>query len=128
MLSEPMVLPWKAFTATIKPFLRVCILASLIAPSIDSVPLAQKFSTRVTEMFGSRNESDAGRALLPTLISSKQVPSQAASMRPFSMPASAMASWKASTINSSAPASQRSPKRVQPIPMIATLSLIPLAI
>ena len=42
MLSEPIVLPWNALTATMKPFLRVYIFASLSAPSIDSVPEAQK--------------------------------------------------------------------------------------
>src|SRR5438105_8018446 len=43
------------------------------------------------------------------------------------MPASASASLKASSIRSSGPASQRSPKRVQPMPMMATLSRMPVA-
>ncbi len=42
MLSEPIVLPWNALTATMNPFLCVYILASLMAPSTASVPLAQK--------------------------------------------------------------------------------------
>ncbi len=37
-MSEPIVLPWKALTATMKPFLRVYILASLMAPSIGLGP------------------------------------------------------------------------------------------
>ncbi|MEZ5597665.1 MAG: hypothetical protein R3E84_14965 [Pseudomonadales bacterium] len=44
------------------------------------------------------------------------------------VPASAIASENASTISSSAPQSQRSPNREQPMPRIATLSLIPAAI
>src|SRR5678816_1053446 len=43
------------------------------------------------------------------------------------MPASATHSANASTIRSSGPLSQRSPKREQPMPTIATLSLMPRA-
>src|ERR1700722_4353186 len=60
-------------------------------------------------------------------MSSSALPIQAASIWPRSIPASASASSKASTIRSSGPWSQRSPNVVQPMPMIATLSLIPLA-
>jgi hypothetical protein len=98
------------------------------APRKASVPLAQKFSTRVTEMLGSRKAIDADRALLPTMTSSKQVPSQAAWISFLSIPASWMHSWNASTISSSGPSFHRSPNRVHPIPIIATLSFIPLAI
>src|SRR5690606_37710773 len=57
--------------------------------------------------------------------SSMAEPNQAAWIWFFSIPASARASTKASTMRSSALRSQRSPKREQPIPRIATLSLIP---
>jgi len=79
-------------------------------------------------MWGSRRAAPIGVALLYMFTSSMQVPTQAAWMSFFSIPASARHSVKASTISSSPPMSQRSPKRVQPIPMIATLSLIPDAI
>ena len=68
-----------------------------------------------------------GIAELPTERSMDE-PYQAAPICLRSMPASASASVKASMTNCSAPVSQRSPKRVQPMPMMATLSLIPLAI
>ena len=44
------------------------------------------------------------------------------------MPASCSASWNASDTRCSVPQSQRSPNFEQPMPMIATLSLIPVAI
>jgi hypothetical protein len=61
-------------------------------------------------------------------ISGMQVANQAASIWFFSIFASFSASSKASTISCSALASQRSPNRQQPIPITATLSLIPVAI
>src|SRR6476619_7181536 len=48
-------------------------------------------------------------------------------MRSRSIPASARHSANASTIRSSGPLCQRSPKREQPMPTIATLSLMPRA-
>jgi len=42
------------------------------------VPLAQKFSTRVTGMLFSLRLMERGKALCPTLMDGKQVPSQAA--------------------------------------------------
>jgi len=80
------------------------------------------FSTRVTGTVPSRSACAAGSALLPTLMSSSALPTQAASIRARSIPASASASRNASTINPSAPTSQRSPNRVQPMPTMATLS------
>src|ERR1700690_3885282 len=70
----------------------------------------------------------SGMPDLPTCCSSIAVASQAAWIWFFSMPASLIASSKASTIRSSASLSQRSPNFEQPMPRIATLSLIPLAI
>src|SRR5690606_8424085 len=83
------------------------------------------FSTRLTGIPSSRSAVESGMAELPTLTPSAQLPSQAAPIWPRSMPASASASAKASFSSCSEPASQRSPKREQPMPMIATLSLIP---
>ncbi|KAK6032458.1 class II glutamine amidotransferase [Ostertagia ostertagi] len=54
-------------------------------------------------------------------------PYQAALICLRSMPASASASSNASESSSGVPMSQRSPKREQPMPMMATLSLIPVA-
>ncbi len=95
------------------------------APRRASVPLAQKFSTRVTGMKGRRRVTERGMADFPTCTSSLAVESHAAWMAFFSMPASVMHSSNASTIRSSASASHRSPNLEQPIPMMATLSLIP---
>ena len=71
---------------------------------------------------------DSGSDDLPTLCSSKNTPSHAASIRSRSRPESARASSNASIMRSSGPEDQRSPKREQPIPAMTTLSLIPLAI
>src|ERR1700704_1490078 len=98
------------------------------APRSASVPVAHMFSSRETGMPSRRSAVAAGMAELPTLIRSKQDPVQAASIRPRSIPASARASSNASASNPSVPTSQRSPKREHPIPMIATLSLMPVAI
>src|SRR6185437_17049501 len=54
------------------------------------------------------------------------VPSQNASMSWIDIPADAAASVAASVSRSSTPLSHSSPKRVQPIPMIATWSRMPL--
>src|SRR5271168_4451002 len=78
-------------------------------------------------MFGRRSATDRGMPLGPTLTPSKPTPSQAAPICDTSMPASASPSSKASTIRLSPSASHRSPKRAQPMPRIATLSLMPLA-
>src|ERR1700735_3254122 len=86
------------------------------------------FSTRETGMPCSRSAWASGSALLPTLISSSALPIQAAWMSERAILASARASSKASTIRSSGPLSQCSPKVVQPMPTMATLSLIPRAI
>ncbi len=53
------------------------------------------------------------------------VPTQYASMSCLSTPALASAALVESSSRSSAPLSQCSPKRVQPIPTMATRSLIP---
>ena len=58
------------------------------APRNASVPLAQKFSTRVTGMLLSLKLMDRGRALPPTLMDGKQVPSQAAWISSLPIPAS----------------------------------------
>src|SRR5579863_10249281 len=86
------------------------------------------FSTRLTGMPSKRSAVAAGMAEFPTLIRSKHDPAHAASICPRSMPASFSASSNASARSPSVPTSHRSPKREQPIPMIATLSLIPVAI
>src|SRR5579885_2195960 len=78
-------------------------------------------------MFGSRSAMASGMPLGPTFCASKPTPSHAAPICETSMPASFTASSNASTISVSASASQRSPKRAQPMPRIATRSLIPLA-
>src|SRR3972149_11002707 len=69
----------------------------------------------------------SGMPDLPTCCSSIAVASQAAWIWFFSMPASLIASPEASTIRSSASWSQRSPNFEQPMPRIATLSRMPLA-
>src|SRR4051812_27124296 len=79
-------------------------------------------------MKGSRSARASGTADLPTCCSSIAVASQAASICFVSMPASVRASSNASTIRSSASMSQRSPNFEQPIPRMATLSLMPRAI
>src|SRR4051794_12492017 len=86
------------------------------------------FSTRVTGIEGRRSAVASGMAELPTLTSSSALPSHAASICLRSIPASATASVKASTIKSSEPMSQRSPNAVQPIPAMTTRSRIPVAI
>src|SRR5882757_3467519 len=86
------------------------------------------FSTRLTGMPSRRSAVAAGMAEFPTLMRSKHDPAHAASICPRSMPASVSASSNASARSPSVPTSQRSPKREQPIPMIATLSLMPVAI
>src|SRR5882724_7817976 len=83
------------------------------------------FSTRVTGILRSRKVCDSGTAELPRLIGSTAEPSHAASIACFSMPASLNASENDSRIRSSEPQSQRSPKREQPMPRIATLSRMP---
>jgi hypothetical protein len=75
-----------------------------------------------------RNAVANGSAELPTLAASSALPSQAAPICLRSMFASAMASENASSINCSLPTSQRSPNREQPMPRMATLSLMPVAI
>src|SRR6476659_6312033 len=86
------------------------------------------FSTCVTGMLGRRSVIDSGMPDLPTCTSSIAVENQAALIWLASTPASAMHSLYASSIRSSAPESQRSPNLEQPMPRIATLSLIPRAI
>src|SRR5262245_33455923 len=78
-------------------------------------------------MYGNRRVIASGTPDLPTCCSSMAVPNQAASIWSRSTPASCMASSKASTIRSSALASQRSPNLEQPIPRMTILSLIPVA-
>src|SRR5262252_539891 len=85
------------------------------------------FSTCVTGMLGRRSVVDSGMPDLPTWTSSIAVENQAALICLASIPESAMHSLYASSISSSAPESQRSPNLEQPIPRIATLSLIPRA-
>src|SRR3989338_8859249 len=69
----------------------------------------------------------SGTPDLPTCWSSMAVPNHAASIWWSSMPASLIASSKASTIRSLAFAAQRSPNFEQPMPRMTTLSLMPLA-
>ena len=67
-------------------------------------------------------------ALGPTFTASKAVLNHAASICELSIPASARHSSYASDIKSAGSDSHRSPNFEQPIPNIATLSLMPLAI
>ena len=90
-----------------------------------SEPPAQKFSTRVTPMLGRRSAMPIGRPPRPVPTSLMCVENHAASSCSGPIPASLMASPYASTIKSSGLASQRSPKRLQPMPKMTTLSLIP---
>ena len=69
----------------------------------------------------------SGTPDLPTCWSSMAVPNHAASIWWRSTPASFVASSKASTMRSSALASQRSPNFEQPMPRMTALSLIPVA-
>ena len=85
------------------------------------------FSTCVTGMLGRRSVVDSGMPDLPTWTSSIAVENHAAWSWFWSMPASFRHSLYASSISSSAPLSQRSPNFEQPMPRIATLSLIPRA-
>src|ERR1700744_6296871 len=78
-------------------------------------------------MSGRRSAIASGTPGLPTCCSCIAVGTHAASIWFFSMPASAIASSKASTMRSSASRSQRSPNFEQPMPRTATLSLMPLA-
>ena len=98
------------------------------APRSASVPVAHRFSTRVAGTLGSRSAIDSGSADLPVLCSSKNTPSHAASMRSRAMPASASASLERldhQVVRTRSPSARRN--REQPMPMITTLSLIPLA-
>src|SRR5580698_8682397 len=97
------------------------------APRNASVPVAHMFSTRVTGIPSRRNAIVKGIAELPTLARSNADPNQAAPICFLSMPASCNASWKASASRCSVPQFQRSPNFEQPMPTIATLSLIPVA-
>src|SRR5262249_29874616 len=87
-----------------------------------SLPVAHMFSRRVTGLYGILSASESMRPEIPLPM----VPSQYASTCSGSMPADWYASLAASTSRSSAPLSQCSPKGVQPMPTIATRSLMPL--
>src|SRR5581483_5868418 len=80
------------------------------------------FSRRVTGLYGILSASESIRPETPLPI----VPSQYASTWSGSTPAERYASPAASTSRSSGPLSQCSPNGVQPMPTIATRSLIPL--
>src|SRR5437016_3849540 len=97
------------------------------APRNASVPVAHIFSTRVTGIPSRRRAVAAGIAELPTLTRSSADPYHAAPIRLFSIPASCNASRNASLSRCSVPQSHRSPNLEQPMPMMATLSLMPVA-
>src|SRR5690349_9161275 len=86
-----------------------------------SEPVAQKFSTCVTGLSCSCN----GRASAIPLMPDIAVPSQYASTSSLVTPADLNASSDASMSKSSVPLFQCSPNGVQPMPTIATLSLMP---
>ena len=99
----------------------------IAAPRSASVPVAHRFSTRVTGTFGSRNAIDSGspdlrRALL--LVEDAE---------PGRLDAVALDAGVGERLGERldhqvvGAASQRSPKREQPMPRIATLSLMPRA-
>src|SRR6476660_3491567 len=86
-----------------------------------SEAVAQKFSTCVTGL----SCSCSGRASAMPLMPDMAVPSQYASTSSLVMPVDANVASAASTRRSSVPLFHCSPKFVQPIPTMATRSLIP---
>jgi hypothetical protein len=83
--------------------------------------VAQKFSTRVTGLPSSLSGIDSVMPAMPVCA----VPSQYASTSCFDTPVVLNSSLVASMIRSSADLSQCSANLVQPMPTIATRSLMP---
>src|SRR6516165_4462612 len=79
------------------------------------------FSTRTTGLPVSSSGLDSTSPAMPDWA----VPTQKASTSSLVTPADPNASLDAATSSSSAPWSHRSPKRVQPMPTMATRSLMP---
>ena len=79
------------------------------------MPLAQKFSTRVTGMYGSFNAMLSGMALLPRLTSSKQMASQAAPTSSRVIPSRAQVSDPTMAARSSLSESARPSRSENPL-------------